>query len=78
MHQIRMEQMGAFRCYFTIRDDAPAGTPAKKARLFFAPQQTTDIENIEEQAAPAKFMFNGVLYIIRDGRTYNAQGLLVQ
>jgi len=70
--------VGAFRCFFTIRNDAPAGAPGKRACIVFSPQHTTDIDNISEHVAPAKFMLDGVLYIIRDGRTYNAQGMLVE
>lgn len=70
--------MGAFRCYFTIPDGSSAGAPGRTARLNFAPEQTTEIGNVGEQATPSKYILNGVLYIIRDGRTYNAQGMLVQ
>ena len=70
--------MKAFRCYFTIPANAPNNVMGKRAKIVFGPQATTEIENVSEQAAPAKFMMDGVLYIIRDGKTYNAQGMLVK
>lgn len=70
--------MKAFRCYFTIPANAQNNVMGKRARIVFGPQTATDIENVSEQAAPAKFMMDGVLYIIRDGKTYNAQGMLVK
>lgn len=70
--------MGAFRCFFTIRDGSSASAPGKRAKIVFGRQSPTGVDQISEQAAPAKFMLDGVLYIIRDGRTYNAQGMLIQ
>ena len=70
--------MGAFRCYFTIPGGSSAGAPGKRAKIVFGHQSPTGMDQITEQAAPAKFMFNGVLYIIRDGKTYNAQGQMIQ
>ena len=68
----------AFRCFFTIPSSSPA--PAKRARVVFDGEQTvTGIDNIEGTDAPSlKVMENGLLYIIRDGRTYNAQGQLIK
>lgn len=72
--------MKSFRCYFTIPDGSPATAPGKRAKLVFAGEQTaTDLENVERTEAPSiKVMENGILYIIRDGRMYNAQGMLVK
>ena len=70
--------MGAFRCYFTIPGGSSAGAPGKRAKIVFGHQSPTGMDQITEQTAPAKFMFNGVLYIIRDGKTYNAQGQMIQ
>lgn len=72
--------MKAFRCFFTI----PAGPQqnnvmSKRAKIVFGPQQTTDIDLLnEEPNTNGKFLINGELYIIRDGKTYNAQGQLVK
>jgi len=70
--------IGAFRCYFTIPDGSPAAAPGRKAKLFFGDENPTGMDQISEKATPAKIMMNGVLYIIRDGRTYNAQGIQIK
>lgn len=70
--------MGAFRCYFTIPDGSPALAPGRKARIFFGPQVETDIENVSADVQATKFIENGALYIIRDGKTFNAQGMLIK
>lgn len=71
--------MKAFRCYFTIPSNSVlSGAPAKPARIVFGPQATTGIDEVEEDGVKAKIMVDGVLYIIRDGKTYNAQGMLVK
>ena len=70
--------MKAFRCYFTIPGGSSAGAPGKRAMIVIGRQSPTGVDQISEQVAPAKFMMNGTLYIIRDGNTYNAQGMLVK
>lgn len=71
--------VGAFRCYFTIRDDAPVSAMAKRAQIVFAPQTTTGLESIQpSEISIQKVLRDGQLFIIRDGKTYNAQGVLVK
>ena len=71
--------MGAFRCYFTIPVESQAQVGSKAARIVFGPQVATGTENVQSDQAPsAKVIIDGTLYIIRDGRTYNAQGQLVK
>lgn len=71
--------MKAFRCYFTIPANAQNNVMGKRAKIVFGPQQATDIDQIENgQSMNAKIMIDGVLYIIRDGKTYNAQGQKIQ
>ena len=71
--------MGAFRCYFTIPVESQAQVGSKAARIVFGPQVATGTENVQsDQASSAKVIIDGTLYIIRDGRTYNAQGQLVK
>ena len=71
--------MGAFRCYFTIPVESQALVGSKAARIVFGPQVATGTENVQSDQAPsAKVIIDGTLYIIRDGRTYNAQGQLVK
>jgi len=72
-------KIGAFRCYFTIPDGSSASAPGKQARIVFGPQNATGIDLINDSSkSNGKLLINGVLYIIRDGNTYNAQGMLVE
>ena len=72
-------KMGAFRCYFTIPVESQALVGSKAARIVFGPQVATGTENVQSDQVPsAKVIIDGTLYIIRDGRTYNAQGQLVK
>ena len=72
-------EMDAFRCYFTIPSGSPALTAGKQARIVFGTQTATGVENIQtSEYSVQKFMENGQLFIIRDGRIYNAQGVLVK
>ena len=67
----------AFRCYFTI----PSGSlaPGRVAKIVFGEQTATGIDQMGVDAkSNGKLLINGVLYIIRDGKTYNAQGILIQ
>ena len=71
--------MGAFRCYFTIPVESQALVGSKAARIVFGPQVATGTENVQSDQVPStKVIIDGTLYIIRDGRTYNAQGQLVK
>ena len=46
---------------------------------FNAPQVTTGVDDVQWEGTKArKLMIDGVLYIIRDGRIYNAEGALVK
>ncbi len=72
--------MKSFRCYFTI----PAGPQqnnvmGKRARIVFGPQTTTDFENVQgDNVQSTKVIRDGQLFIIRDNRTFNAQGQLIK
>ena len=73
--------MKAFRCFFTIPEGPQQNNVmGKRARIVFGPQETTDIDQINDQEpnTTGKLIINGQLYIIRDGKTYNAQGMLVK
>lgn len=72
--------MDAFRCYFTIPDGSPyAGMPGKRARIVFGEQTATGIGDVQsDNVQSTKVLRDGQLLIIRDGRTYNAQGMLVK
>lgn len=73
--------MKAFRCFFTIPEGPQQNNVmGKRARIVFGPQETTDIDQINDQEpnTTGKLIMDGQLYIIRDGKTYNAQGMLVK
>ena len=72
--------MKAFRCFFTIPQNSPlSGAPAKPARIVFGKQTTTGMENVQgDNVQCTKVIENGQLLIFRDGRVYNAQGMLVK
>ena len=57
---------------------APA--PGKRQiRLFLNGEQVvTDMDQINDQMTNTKYMENGILYILREGKVYNAQGQLVK
>ena len=71
--------MKSFRCYFTIPVESQALVGSKAARIVLGPQVATGMENVQSDEVPStKVMIDGTLYIIRGGRTYNAQGQLVK
>ena len=70
--------MGAFRCYFTIPTGSPASAPGKRARIVMGEQTATGVQNVQSnQVSYTKMLRDGQLLIIREGRMYNAQGMIV-
>jgi hypothetical protein len=68
-----------FRAYFTLNLDE--GQPAPQRARFVVNQEAvaTGIDNVQnDNAQGTKVLRDGQLLIIRDGRTYNAQGARVQ
>ncbi len=75
-------KMRGFRAYFIIDRNsispalAPKGT---RARIMDAPKTTTAIDNPSAKfGGSEKIIENGILYIIRNGVKYNAQGQVVK
>lgn len=75
-------KMRGFRAYFIIDRNsispalAPKGT---RARIMDAPKTTTAIDNTSAKfGGSEKIIENGILYIIRNGVKYNAQGQIVK
>lgn len=75
-------KMRGFRAYFIIDRNsispalAPKGT---RARIMDAPKTTTAIDNPSAKfGGSEKIIENGILYIIRNGVKYNAQGQIVK
>ena len=72
-------KIGAFRCYFTIPGGSSASAPGKRSVIVFGPQQSTGTGNVQGDNVPCtKVLMDGVLYIIRDGKTYNVMGMEIQ
>ena len=75
-----------YRAYIHMDDvsSTPVAPKTGRRRLLIrnadAPQTPTDVETIFESSNPQifKYIKEGQLLILRDGRTYNAQGRLVQ
>jgi len=76
------KNMRGFRAYFIIDRDqiTPAMAPANtRARLVDASKMPTDVESIQSSAIGSqKVIENGVLYIMKNGVRYNAQGQVVK
>ena len=67
------------RAYFSIKGDARKA--AKRARIVMNKEVTTDIETVSDERltiSGKKILRDGQLFIIRDNKTYNAQGQLVK
>ncbi len=73
-----------FRAYFTVNVDAgqSAGMPVRRgmpAHIGGPAQILTGVENVQgDNVQGTKLMENGVLYIIKNGVKYNAQGQIVK
>lgn len=76
------QEMKALRAYFVLNfPSAAPGAPKRLAKVVFNENETettTDIEDLQTDNTCTKVIVNGQLQIIRDGRTYNAQGQLVK
>lgn len=72
--------MKAFRCFFSIPQNSPLnGAPGRQARIVFGEQTATGMESVQgDDVQSAKVLMDGQLFIIREGRIYNAQGTLVK
>ena len=71
--------MKGFRAYFEIKSPAQG---AIRARIVKKQDAVTGIEEVKSENANAvrseKILRNGQLLILREGKTYNAQGMLVE
>ena len=76
--------VGAFenkggKAYLEVPANMPVPAQVSARRGFpFSYRTPTAIENIESQAENAKLIRNGQLFILREGKIYNAQGARVQ
>ena len=77
------QEMPALRGYFVLNfSSAAQGAPKKRAKVIFNNSETetpTAVETVQsDNAQCVKVIENGMLYIIREGKTYNAQGQLIK
>ena len=76
------QTMAALRAYFVLNfPSAASGAPRHVAKVVFNYQETevaTGIENTMDNVQNAKILRDGQLLIIREGKTYNAQGQLIK
>ena len=56
----------------------PNGTMENRFQIVKAPKVTTGVDEVLNEVLCTKVIENGVLYIIKDGVKYNAQGVLVK
>lgn len=70
------EPLRPFRSYFSVVEPMPMGV---RARVMFAPEHTTDIENVQGDNAPCtKELRDGHLYIRRGETIYTLSGQIVK
>lgn len=76
------QTMKALRGYFVLNfPDAAPGAPKHLAKVVFNSNETetaTAIDDVQAREQYTKIIENGMLYIVRDGKMYNAQGQLVK
>ena len=76
------QTMKSLRGYFVLNfPSAASGAPKRVAKVVFnsnEKEETTGIEDVQDGVQCMKRIENGMLYIIRDGKTYNVQGQLVK
>ncbi len=78
MYRYTGSTLGAHKAYLIY--DAPAGPNSAPARFVFKHEdQATDVENVQgDKAQCTKILRDGQLIIIKDGKEYNAQGLIIK
>lgn len=75
------QTMKALRGYFVLNFPASGPGLAPRARVVFENEEIetpTDVEQVLGENASSKILRGGVLYILRDGKMYNAQGQLIE
>ena len=70
-----MAYVGAHRAYIHKTEATPSSASRRRVMLYVNGTQTaTGIDQLNSNPSNGKFIENGQLFIIRDGRIYNAQG----
>ena len=71
--------VGAYRAYIHRTTTTPSSVSRRRVTLGVnGAQTTTGLDGVQTDSNLQKVLENGVLYIIRDGKIYNAQGQLVK
>ena len=76
--------MNGFRVYISVADGSPLhnairnGLPIRVCENESTPTAVSSIENQEQQVESRKILRNGILVIERNGKEYNAQGILIK
>jgi len=76
--------LGQYRAYIDAEEINKVTTPSQARRIVLAADGTegtevaTDVESIDANEKAVKFIENGVLYIQKNGRVYNAMGQIVK
>ena len=78
MYKYTGSTLGAHKAYLIY--DAPAGPNSAPARFVFKHEnQATGVENVQsDKVQCTKVIRDGQLIIIKDGKEYNAQGLIIK
>ena len=78
MYKYTGSMLGAHKAYLIY--DAPAGPNSAPARFVFKHEnQATGVENVQsDKVQCTKVIRDGQLIIIKDGKEYNAQGLIIK
>ena len=77
MYRYTGEYLGAHKAYMIV--GGSSGAPTRARFLFRKEEQTTDVENIQEDNVQCtKILRNGQLIILKDGKEYNAMGQIVK
>ena len=77
MYRYTGTTLGAHKAYMIY--DAPSGPNSAPIRFLFKQEdQTTGIENVQDNVPCTKILRDGQLIIIKDGKEYNAQGLIIK
>ena len=71
-------QLQAHKAYIDLNGSGMAQAPKRMPFVFNGEQTATGVENVQGNVQSTKVIENGVLYIIRDGKTYNAMGQMVK
>ena len=77
MYRYTGTNLGAHKAYMIV--GGTSGAPTRARFLFRHEDETTDIENVQENDATyTKILRNGQLIILKDGKEYNTMGQIVK